>query len=101
MAIKTSGMFGPEASVFMRDLGKRHKMATFEPEVCNHLLQRVSVVILWTNCMAVLGSSSVNSKDLNCIHFDLLFFIIIAISLFVFVFVILSLYFISVLVWFL
>lgn len=69
VAIETSGVLGPEASTFLRDLGRRLKLVTSEPEAYNHLLQRVSVAVQRANCMAVLGSLNNNSKDLNCILF--------------------------------
>ena len=69
VAIETSGVFGPEASICLRDLGRRLKLATLEPEAYTHLLQRVSVAVQRVNCMAVLGSLSANGRDLNWILF--------------------------------
>ena len=69
LEIETTGVFGPEAYVFLRDLGKRLMLATAEPEAYNHLLHRISVAIQRANCAAILGYLKINSEDLNCILF--------------------------------
>ena len=69
VAVETTGVFGPEARVFLRDLGKCLKHTTSETEACSHLLQRISVAVQRANCAAILGSLNKNNEDLNCILF--------------------------------
>ena len=38
-AIESSGVYGPEASVFLHDLGRRLKLATSESDAYSHLVQ--------------------------------------------------------------
>ena len=42
IAIKTSGVFGPEALSFLRELGRRIKAETGEPRSLQFLLQRIT-----------------------------------------------------------
>ena len=69
VAVEMTGVFGPEAGVFLRDLGKRLKYARSEPEALSYLLQRISVAVQHANCAAILGSLSKSNADLNCTLF--------------------------------
>ena len=69
VAIETSGVFGPELSIFSCNFGRRLKLATSEPEAYTHLLQRLSVAVQRANSMAILGPLRANSRDLNSILF--------------------------------
>ena len=69
IAVETTGVFGPEARVFLRGLGKRLQYAMSEPEAFSYLLQRISIAVQRANCAAILGSLNKNNEDLNCILF--------------------------------
>ena len=56
IAFETCGAFGPETSCFLRDLGRRLKAATGEPNSFTYLLQCLSVAIQVGNATSVLGS---------------------------------------------
>ena len=57
IAIETSGVFGPEALSFLRELGRRIKAETGEPRSLQFLLQRIAVAVQRGNMAAVLGTS--------------------------------------------
>ena len=54
-AIKTSGMFGPEAMSFIKELGRRIRAETGEPRSLQSLIQGIAVAIQWGNTAAVRG----------------------------------------------
>ena len=58
VAIETSGVMGPEALAFIRELGHRLKAETGEPRSLHFLLQRISVAMQRGNAAAVLGTSA-------------------------------------------
>ena len=58
VAIETSGVMGPEALTFIRELGHRLKAETGEPRSLHFLLQRISVAMQRENAAAVLGTSA-------------------------------------------
>ena len=63
VAVETSGTVGPTSASFLRELGKRLKMATGEPRSYIFLLQRISVAIQVGNATSVLGSLPATSSD--------------------------------------
>ena len=69
VVVETTGVLGPEAHVFLRDIGKHLKLGISEPEAHSHLLQRISVAVQRANCAAILESLNVNDDDLNSILF--------------------------------
>ena len=56
LVVETSGVLGPEALLFLRDLGHRLKEATGEPRSHQFLLQRLSVAVQRGNAAAVQGT---------------------------------------------
>ena len=58
MAVETSGVFGPEAMTFVKELGRRVRAETGEPRSFQFLLQGMAVAIQRGNAAAVLGTSS-------------------------------------------
>ena len=57
IAVETCGAVGPDSIMcFLRDLGRRLKSATREPNSFTYLLQRISVTIQVGNLTSVLGS---------------------------------------------
>ncbi len=56
VAIETLGALGGEASIFLRELGRRMRTATGEPRSTEFLLQRLSVAIQQGNAACVLGT---------------------------------------------
>ena len=56
LAVETLGVLGPEALLFLRDLGHRLKEATGEPRSHQFLLQRLSVAVQRGNAAAVQGT---------------------------------------------
>ena len=58
IAIETSGVFGEKALAFFREIGKRLRLKTNDPQSFFHLCQRISVYVQKFNCVSVLGSSS-------------------------------------------
>ena len=63
VAIETCGATGPETGNFLKELGKRIKMASGEPRSLSFLLQRISVAIQIGNATSVLGSLPVVDSD--------------------------------------
>ena len=57
IAIETSGVFGPEALSFLRELGRRIKAETGEPRSLQFLLQGIAVAVQRGNTAAVLGTA--------------------------------------------
>ena len=53
----TSGVFGPEALSFLRELGRRIKAETGEPRSLQFLLQGIAVAVQRGNTAAVLGTA--------------------------------------------
>ena len=68
IGIETSGSFGPSALSFTKDLGRRLKLHTFEPNSCQYLMQRLSVAVQRTNLVAVLGTFGSSNGD-SCFLF--------------------------------
>ena len=58
VAVETSGVFGPEAMTFVKELGHRVRAETGEPCSLQFLLQGMAGVIQRGNAAAVLGTSS-------------------------------------------
>ena len=56
IAIETSGVFGPEATSFFKELARRIKIETGEPRSFHFLVQRIAVAIQRGNAAAVLGT---------------------------------------------
>ena len=56
VAVETSGVLGPEAHCFLRELGHRISDATGEQRSLQYLLQRVAVAVQRGNTAAILGS---------------------------------------------
>ena len=55
VAVKTMGVFGPEARSFLRELGHRIANATQDPLSHLYLRQRISVAVQRGNTAAILG----------------------------------------------
>ena len=64
ITFETCGAFGPETSCFLRDLGRRLKAATGEPNSFTYLL-RLSVAIQVGNAASVLGSLPNSDFDID------------------------------------
>ena len=56
VAIETSGVFGQEALSFIRELGRRLRVKTGEPQSHFYLQQRVAVAVQRGNTAAVMGT---------------------------------------------
>ena len=54
--METSGAVGPDSLSFLRELGRRLKMANGEPKSYAYLLQQLSLAIQAGNAASVLGS---------------------------------------------
>ena len=71
IAIETSGVFGPEAVAFFKDLGHRLRAQSGDPLSYTYLVQQVAVAIQQGNTAAVLGTVRPSSRaadlDLGCI----------------------------------
>ena len=65
LVVETSGAFGSEAQTFFRELGRRIKVVSGEPQAHQYLLQRISVAVQRGNAAAVLGTSSPDDFDLT------------------------------------
>ena len=63
MVIETTGVCGPEALQFLRELGHCLKAETGEPRSIKFLLQRISVAMQRGNAAAVLGTIKGNHTD--------------------------------------
>ena len=55
-AIKTSGMFGPEAMSFIKELGRRIRAETREPHSLQFLIQGIAVAVQQGNTVALRGT---------------------------------------------
>ena len=58
VAVETSGVFGPEALSFIRDLSRQLKVVTGGPRSLEHLIQHISVAVQRSNVASVLGTMS-------------------------------------------
>ena len=56
IAIETSGAFGPQTKLFLRELSQRLRQATGDTEAHSHLLQRLSVAIQRGNSASIVGT---------------------------------------------
>ena len=65
IAFETCGSMGPSSEAFLRDLGRRLRMATGEPKSYTHLLQRLSVAIQVGNAASVMGTLPSDSQDID------------------------------------
>ena len=65
VAIETTGVHGPEALQYLRELGHRLKAETGEPRSLQFLFQRISVAMQRRNAAAVLGTIKDNQFDYN------------------------------------
>ena len=63
LAVETTGVFGSEAQMFFRKLGRRIRDESGEPLAYQYLLQRISVAVQRGNAAAVLGTSSPTEFD--------------------------------------
>ena len=63
VAIESTGVFGPQAHAFFRELGRRIKEETGEPLSLHYLHQRIAVAIQRGNAAAVLGTSPPGDTD--------------------------------------
>ena len=63
VAIKNTGVCGPEALQFLCELGHRLKVETGEPRSLQFLFQRISVAMQRGNAAAVLGTVKGNHTD--------------------------------------
>ena len=63
VAIESTGVFGPQAHAFFRELGRRIKEETGEPLSLHYLHQRIAVAIQHGNTAAVLGTSPPGDTD--------------------------------------
>ena len=57
IGIETTGVFGPEALPFFKELGRRLRARSGEPLSFCHLLQQIGVTIQRGNTAAVLGTA--------------------------------------------
>ena len=60
VAVETCGTIGPKSRDFLRELGKRLRMVTGEPQSYAFLMQRISVAIQTGNATSVISSLPVN-----------------------------------------
>ena len=73
VAVETSGVFGPDARSFMKELGHRLYQATLDPNSQWNMIQQVSVAVQRGNAVAVqrgnavavLGSMDKHAEELN------------------------------------
>ena len=56
MAVETAFVFGPETSVFLKELSGRLRLSSGEEKYHAYLLQRLSVAVQRGNAAAVLGT---------------------------------------------
>ena len=56
ISAKTSGVFGEESLHFLRELARRVRDRTGEPDAFQHLLQRLSVAIQRGNAISIVGT---------------------------------------------
>ena len=63
IAVETCGTVGPDSHIFLKELGRRLRMATGEPKSYAFLLQRLSVAIQTGNAASVMGSIPVSLED--------------------------------------
>ena len=63
IAVETCGTVGPDSHLFLKELGRRLRMATGEPKSYAFLLQRLSVAIQTGNATSVMGSIPVSLED--------------------------------------
>ena len=59
--METSGTVGPKSRDFLRELGKRIRMVTREPQSYAFLMQRITVAIQIGNATSVIASLPVNA----------------------------------------
>ena len=57
VAIETTGVFGPEAREFIKEVAKRVKLEMKEEKAHSYLLQQISVAVQRGNAAAILGTS--------------------------------------------
>ena len=60
VAIKTTGVFGPEAHSFLPKLGRRIREESGEALSSHHLCQRIAVAVQRGNAAAILGTAQVS-----------------------------------------
>ena len=63
VAIETTGVFGPEAKSFIKELANRVKSETKEEKARPFLIQQLSVAVQRGNAAAVLGTSPHIGED--------------------------------------
>ena len=63
MAIETTGVFGPEAREFIKEVAKCVKLVMKEEKAHSYLLQQISVAVQRGNAAAILGTSHHIGED--------------------------------------
>ena len=64
LVVETSGIIGPVAINFLKDLGDRIHVHTLEPKCRTFLLQQISVAVQQGNAVSIMGSAPTNQSDL-------------------------------------
>ena len=60
VGVETSGVLGPQALSFFKDLGRHLKNVSGDPLSHTYLVQRISVAIQRGNAMAIMGSMNLD-----------------------------------------
>ena len=88
VAVKTSGIIGPQSLAFLKDLGRRMRQVISEERSLSYLLQRVSLAVQRGNATSVLSTTGLAVPDTSIflVYFFLLlsclfFFCLIYVSL--------------------
>ena len=68
IAIKTSGVFGPDAYAILRDLAHLIKNVSNEPNSKTYLFQQISVAVQRGNAASVLGCAGLDLCGYECIE---------------------------------
>ena len=66
IAIETLGAMGPQAKMFLLELGRRLRQQTGEPRSTSYFLQRISMAIQKGNAVAMMGSLPRGRIFMNC-----------------------------------
>ena len=56
VAIETTGVIGPQTSLFMKELGRRARGQTGDPLASSYIFQRLSIAIQRGNSSSIMGS---------------------------------------------
>ena len=60
VGVETSGVFGPQALSFFKDLGRRLRNVSGDPLSYTHLSQQISIAIHKGNAMAIMDSMNLD-----------------------------------------